>query len=147
MGFRTCSKLSQVDLSAGPQFFGSGAPLAKTIYSAGTHPAPYRVLKQVVSEQQNPTVGGNVQYGALKDRDFEVFVVEDYSVSKSQKVVHTGLFVAGLELLRPEDALAKRGFLPQHTFLRPFLPDIAHLERQDFEIAPFPSTAPEEGAV
>lgn len=118
-------------------FFGSGAPAARQLAKDQPKMEPFRIVKKLCEDEQLLDVGGNIQFGAVPARDFEIFAIQEHRMDDSSGAVNTGIFLAGVELLRRDDEWIEHGLYPAPSILRPFLPDIRFLEQRGYEIVPF----------
>lgn len=108
------------------EFFGSEKSRAKLLYSEyldHSNKAVFGSLKKVIEDGSISSVGGNIQYGCLKDKDFRVFGVEDYKVDHEKKCLQIGRFIGGII---PMSDLFKKDedFALSYNFKRPFQEEI-----------------------
>lgn len=97
--------LRELQQTDGVVYFGSGAKVARHVAADKSQLTPPQVIRQVVGRQLDPTVGGRVQYGKLVSKDFEVYAVYDFTIDDEQKVLVSGYFIGGVELLAESDQL------------------------------------------
>lgn len=101
--------------SDGPVYFGSGAKIARQLSAEQPELTPPQVVRKIVSEKLDQTVGGHVQYGKLIGKDFEVFAVYDFALDEQQRALVGGYHIAGMELLAEAEQLR----LPEGYMLLP----------------------------
>lgn len=119
----TSISLNEVEASAGPHYFGSGAKAARDLSADRPKLTPPQVIREVVHRQLDDAVGGRVQYGRMSGTDFRVFAVYDFDVHEQDKTLTTGYYIGGMELLAEDEKLnLPEGFLllPNHA-VTPFL--------------------------
>jgi hypothetical protein len=128
--------VQEIDPDEGPYFFGEGDKSAKEILEFnGTLTAP-EVIRAVVDKGEDKSVGGRVQLGRLKEKDFQVQLVYDVVVDHESRKYTPGYFLAGLEVFEStklklpvgmevlpsasfpfrayEDTLRRSGYSPVH---------------------------------
>jgi hypothetical protein len=114
--------------------FGSGTDAARKLLSSDAS-SPLHVLKAVVLDDNEPTVGGPIQYGFVGEEDFRVYGVRDYFPNHETKEIHIGFYVAGIELYTEHLSGDFRAFHIQRTIKLPFEADIDALLKQGYSIA------------
>ena len=78
----------------GMEFFGTGLTEAKKAYTGNPKIGPLHIVRQVIKEGKEKTVGGGLQYGEFESSNFKIFGVMDYEVNED------GTFKAYLHTLR-----------------------------------------------
>jgi hypothetical protein len=89
-------RVRQVVESPGtPIYFGFGRAAAESLAASNPLQSPLTIIRRVIKERLEPTVGGHVQYGRVVDEDFRVFPVMDHDVDHGRKYICTVLSSAG----------------------------------------------------
>ncbi|MFI5252575.1 MAG: hypothetical protein ACHQQQ_09130 [Bacteroidota bacterium] len=109
------------------EFIGSGETQAKILFKKITSTPPLEILKQVIIEQKEPTVGGAIQFGEIKLRDFEVCGIRDYLIDHTSRKVTTEFYFNGLPLMEDPYAVKWDEFFIKQTFKDPFINTINQL--------------------
>jgi hypothetical protein len=121
---------TELDLSAHlVECFGSGAPAAQRIFAATPSRHPLHVLKDVILDHAEPTVGGCLQFGEFKEKDFQTLGVEDYFIH-SERQIEVGFFLRGVKVF---DSLQNlRNVTPRMLVVQPFTTQIDALLDQGY---------------
>lgn len=115
------------------EFFGSGKSKANSLYNNHSGKGILKLLKEVIEDEDTTSVGGNVQYGCLEEKDFRVFGMRDYKVDHEERCIQTGLFVGGVRVMTnlPQ---TDSDFVLSYTFKNPFTEEINKLLSKGYRI-------------
>ena len=110
-------------------FFGSGAKVAKEIYQSDSNLNEFQIIKKIIVEEKDDTVGGGIQYGDIccNRTNFEVFGVQDYSLNDDgtfKEYLHT---LRGLTFYKDKFESDVNDFHISPTFKTPFTEEINKL--------------------
>ncbi len=117
----------EILMSQGMQFFGTGKELAEKIYSRNQTLLPLHILRQAIRSGEVDSVGGGLQYGEFKDRQFRIFGVEDYELNSDGTFKNFLFSLRGINLYRDEFERDNQDFHIAYTFKRPFENEINEL--------------------
>lgn len=123
------SILQEVLLNTPHICIGSGGSVAEQIILTNPHVSMFDVLRQVIHDENIPRVGGNIQYGIIRGRDFVIEGVCDFSVDTEGRVMRS--FVMRGPLMHDDRYFSDVGsFHISYDFIDPFHDDIADLMQQ-----------------
>ena len=104
---------------------GSGQIKANQIIARKlVEPGPklLKVLREVCLDETETSVGGHIQYGAFKEKDFKIFGIADYEIADGQ-LKHLYIY-RGIKLYEEDFARQERDFHIAQKFITPFQDEI-----------------------
>lgn len=100
------------------KFLGSGQRAAEVIFESG-ETDPSKIMRAVIKDESEISVGGNIQYGVLERENFDVLGVTDYTKTEDGEInyVHT---LRGVELYIGEFEPNMDDLIVSFDFFEPF---------------------------
>jgi len=108
-----------------PLFIGSGAAAASNLAANVPNRSLPAVLRDIIRDNDVPTVGGPIQIGKFEGQDFKIFGIQDYEIRDGQVVVQ--YLYRGVKVRRLVEDLGIPYAHFATSYLAPFLHDIDKL--------------------
>ncbi|SKB35120.1 hypothetical protein SAMN05660776_0630 [Salegentibacter holothuriorum] len=105
-------------------FSGSGKIEAEKMFKSDKKLIPLKILRSIVNNPDIKGVGGGLQYGEFKNRNFEVLGVEDYSTNPDNSFKEYLLTLRGITLYKGEFESKLDDFHIAYNFITPFKDEI-----------------------
>jgi hypothetical protein len=112
--------------------FGSGKKRAEDIRKNNPQFSNFQLLRSVIHDKSEKSVGGGIQYGIATEKDFIIKGVQDYQVDDKQKKVRVGFYLRGIEMLNSE--FSTLNFHINKPYIMPFYKEIDGLINQGYHI-------------
>jgi len=107
----------------GIAFLGSGKPEAEVIYNLNNSLSTLHIIKQVINDGYNSSVGGGLQYGEFESNNFKIFGIQDYLVKADGSIAYL-MKLRGINIYKDEFEMDSDGFHIAYTFKAPFTREI-----------------------
>lgn len=111
-------------------FFGSGKRIAENIHSEQPTLSIFHILKKVINDENEKSVGGGIQYGEFSNNNFKIYGVEDYETNNDNTFKEYLYTLRGINLNKDEFEHDDSQFHISYTFKRPFADEIENIWRQ-----------------
>lgn len=116
----------------GIEFFGTGITEAKKVHEGNPSLGPLHIVRQVIKDGKEETVGGGIQYGEFEGANFKIFGVTDYETNEDGTFKGYLYTLRGINLYRDEFERADEEFHVAYTFKTPFEKEIDNLRKKEY---------------
>jgi hypothetical protein len=127
-------KYEEILITDETNFYGSGKKLGTEISSQNPDFSPLFILREVINNQLENTVGGGLQYGEFdNENNFNIFGVEDYELNSDGSFKNYKHTLRGIELYKHEFEAEINDFHISYLFKQPFTKEIEQKSNEYFE--------------
>jgi hypothetical protein len=108
-----------------PVFIGSGARRARELMTEDNGRDLLVLLRQVIRDENVPSVGGPIQIGEFRDREFRILGIQDYDVEDG--VITVKHLYRGVRVRKLVEDIGVPYAHFATSYLAPFYPEIRHV--------------------
>jgi len=120
-------KFDEILISDEIILYGSGKKMGEEIHHKNPNFSPLFILRAVINDQNEMTVGGGLQYGEFDlENNFNIYGVEDYELNTDGSFKEYKHQLRGIEIYRKEFERDVDDFHISYSFKRPFITEIDH---------------------